>query len=396
MSTPQILLAPRRAKPFYARHPWVFPGAIAEVKGSPPDGAAVQVFSHGGSFIAHGLFNSQSRIRVRLYSWELEQPLEAAFFRRRLEAAISLRRDVLGLMQPGQACRLVFSEGDGLSGLTVDWYDGWVVVQFTSLALAERRELISGLLRELLQPRGIYLRTERGIGAQEGVALQDGPLLGSLPEEPLVLNEHGVRFLVNLAEGQKTGFYLDQRENHLAVAKYAAGRRVLDAFCYTGGFGLHAAKAGAAEVVAVDGSESAIELGCRNATLNELTTVRFQRADVFKFLEEAAAAREKFGLIILDPPKFARNQNAIDTALSGYRRLQALSLLLLEPGGILVTCCCSGVVGQDQFEEVLAQVATEAKRSMQILERHGQPADHPIAVSCPETRYLKCVVARVL
>ncbi len=400
MSTPQVLLAPRRAKPFYARHPWVFPGAIAGVKAEgkngPRDGAAVQVFSHGGSFIAHGLFNSQSRLRVRLYSWELEQPLDEAFFRKRLEQAIALRRDVLKLTGPNKACRLVFSESDGLSGLTIDQYGGWLAVQFTSLALAQRQDLIVKLLMELCQPEGIYLRTERGIGSQEGVELHDGPLVGILPSEPLVIDENGVRFLVNLAEGQKTGFYLDQRDNHLAAAKYAPGKRVLDAFCYTGGFGLHAANAGAAEVVGVDGSEQAIAFAQKNAELNGLPQCTYEKADVFKFLEEAVKARRKFDVVILDPPKFARSQNAIDTALSGYRRLEALSFLLLEPGGILVTCCCSGVVGLEQFEEVLAQVATEAKRSVQILERHGQPPDHPVSLACPETRYLKCLVARVL
>ncbi len=395
MSTPQIILHPRRAKPFYARHPWVFAGAIAEIRGKPADGDAVQVFSHGGAFIAHGLFNNRSRIRVRLYSWDLEQPLDEAFFRGRIEQALRLRRDDLGLVGPGLACRLIFSESDGLSGLTVDRYDRWLVVQFTSLALAKRRDLIVQLLREGTQPEGIYLRTERGIGEQEGVELQDGLLWGSMPEGPVTIDEHGVRFMVHLQEGQKTGFYLDQRDNHQAVAKYARGRRVLDGFCYTGGFGLHAAKAGASEVAAVDGSEPAIELGRRNAVLNGLPQVRFERADVFHYLEDAVKAKERFDLVVLDPPKFARTQRAVDTALSGYRRLQALALHLLPPGGLLVTCCCSGLIQQDQLEEVLSQVGTEAKRSMQLLERHGQPPDHPIALSCLETSYLKCLIARV-
>ena len=395
MSIPQIILQPRRAKPFYARHPWVFAGAIAEIRGKPADGDAVQVFSHGGAFIAHGLFNSQSRIRVRLYSWDLDQPMEEVFLRKRLEQAFRLRQD-LNLIGPGLACRLVFSESDGLSGLTVDRYDRWMVAQFTSLALARRREMIVQLLQDIGQPEGIYLRTERGIGAQEGVELQDGLLWGQMPPSPVTIEENGIRFLVHLQEGQKTGFYLDQRDNHRAVAKYAKGRRVLDAFCYTGGFGLHAARAGASEVFAVDGSESAIELGQQNAAINELPQVRFERADVFRFLEDAVKAKQKYDIVILDPPKFARALRAVDTALSGYRRLQALALLLLPPGGLLVTCCCSGLISQEQLEEVLAQVATEAKRSMQILERHGQPPDHPVALSCLETSYLKCVIARVL
>jgi 23S rRNA (cytosine1962-C5)-methyltransferase len=395
--TARIVLQPRRAKPFYARHPWVFPGAIAEIEGEPEAGGPVEVYSHGGAFIAHGLFNGQSRLRVRLYSWNYDQPIDAPLFRSRLEQAIRLRRDVLRLVRPGGACRLVFSESDGISGLTVDQFDRYMVVQFTSLGLAQRKETIVGLLVELMQPAGIYLRTERGIGAQEGLELQDGPLWGEVPTQSIGFEENGVKFLVNLAEGQKTGFYLDQRDNRKAVAKYAVGRRVLDAFSYTGGFGLHCAKAGAASVVCVDGSEGAVELGRQNAELNGLAqAISFVRADVFKQLEQAVQQGEKYGLVILDPPKFARSQSAVETALRGYRRLQGLALQLLEPEGVMAVCCCSGVIKLQEIEEISAQVATEAKRPMQILERLGQPPDHPISLSCPETSYLKGVISRVI
>jgi len=390
----RIVLLPRRAKPFYARHPWVFPGAIAEIEGEPKDGDAVEVYSHGGAFIAHGLYNSKSRIRVRLYSWEFDKPIDDAFFRQRLQAAILFRRDVLKLTGPGLACRLVFSESDGLTGLTVDQYDQYLVVQFTSLGLVQRKDGIIQALIEMVQPQGIYLRTERGIGEQEGLELQDGLLWGTLPEGPLVISEHDVKFTVNLTEGQKTGFYLDQRDNHQAVARYAAGRRVLDAFSYSGGFGLHAARAGASQVICVDGSEGALELGKQNAELNQLSQVEFVRSDVFKYLEQALQQNEKFDLITLDPPKFARSHSAIETALRGYRRLLALGLQLLNPNGILVLCCCSGVITAAELEEIASQVATEAKRPLQILERHGQPADHPVALSCPETSYLKCIIFR--
>jgi 23S rRNA (cytosine1962-C5)-methyltransferase len=394
--TARIVLQPRRAKPFYARHPWVFPGAIAEIEGKPTDGGPVEVYSHGGAFIAHGLYNAQSRLRVRLYSWDFDQPIDETFFRHRLEQAIRLRRDVLKLSGPGLGCRLVFSESDGLSGLTVDQYDQYLVVQFTSLGLAQRREQIVNLLSELTQPRGIYLRTERGIGEQEGLELQDGPIWGNVPAEPISIREGDVTFLINLAEGQKTGFYLDQRDNHQAVAKYAPGHRVLDAFSYTGGFGLHCARAGASAVTCVDGSEAAVVLGARNADANGVADrITFTRADVFKYLEQAVQNSERYGLVILDPPKFARNQAAVETALRGYRRLQALALQLLDAEGIMVLCCCSGLIKLTELEEITAQVATEAKRPLQILERHGQPPDHPVALACPETSYLKCVIYRV-
>lgn len=393
----RILLLPRRAKPFYARHPWVFPGAIDEMEGNAKDGEAVEVYAHGGAFIAHGIYNSKSRLRVRLYSWNHEQQIDDTFFQQQLAKAIGFRRDVLKLIGPGKACRLVFSESDGLSGLTVDQYDRYLVMQFTSLGLAQRKQAIIVQLVEQLQPLGIYLRTERGIGEQEGLELQDGPVWGTMPKAPLIIEENGVRFQVNLTEGQKTGFYLDQRDNHLAVAKYAHGRRMLDAFSYSGGFGLHAARAGAASVLCVDGSEGALELGRQNAELNQVSEkVTFERSDVFKYLEQAVQASAKFDLIVLDPPKFARNQSAVDTALKGYRRLQALSLQLLNLEGVLVLCCCSGLIKMHELEEITAQVATEAKRPLQILERHGQPADHPVSLACPETSYLKCLVFRAM
>ena len=242
---PQVILQPRRARPFFGRHPWVFAGAISRVEGEPADGSVVDLVSHAGHFIARGLYNSQSKIRVRLYTWDSEQTLDRDFFRTQLEGAIALRR-LLGLMNPGQACRLVFSEGDGLSGCIVDRYDRWLILQLTSLGLAQRRELLVDLLMELLQPAGIYLRTERGIGQMEGLEIQDGLLRGQVPAPPIRIDDDGLTFLVNLAEGQKTGFYLDQRDNRVATARLASGRRVLDAFCYSGGFGLHCARAGAA------------------------------------------------------------------------------------------------------------------------------------------------------
>jgi 23S rRNA (cytosine1962-C5)-methyltransferase len=390
----RVLLQPKRARPFYGRHPWVFAGAVASVEGDPPDGGEVKLVSHAGHFIARGIYNGQSKIRVRLYSWDEGRPLDRDFFRQRLQAAVSLR-DLLGLNAEGTACRLVFSEGDGLSGLTVDRYDRWLVAQFTALGLAQRRDLIADLLTELLQPAGIFLRTERGVGQLEGLPLQDGPLRGEPPAGPVTIEEHGLKFLVNIAEGQKTGFYLDQRDNRREVAKLAAGRRVLDAFCYSGGFGLHAARAGAAEVVGVDGSEAALELGRANADLNGLSNVSFQRADVFADLDERVKRGERFGLVVLDPPKFARRKGAVEEALRGYRRLHALALRLLEPDGILASCCCSGLITLDMLEGLLAQVSAEARREVQLLQRRGPSPDHPVSVACLESHYLKCLIARV-
>lgn len=396
MSLPRIVLKPRRARPFFARHPWVYAGAISHIDGDPADGAEVDLFSHADNFIARGLFNSRSKIRVRLYSWSPDASLDRDFWRGRLERALHLRRHILGLDQPGGACRLVFSEADGLSGLIVDRYDQWLAVQFTGLGLAQRRQDIIELLVESIAPRGIYLRTERGIGELEGVELRDGLLWGEVPETPIAVEENGVKFLVHLTEGQKTGFYTDQRDNRRRVADFATSRRVLDAFCYSGGFGLYAARAGAGEVVGVDVSEPALQLARENAELNQLKNISFVHEDVFKHLDQLVGQGEHFGLVVLDPPKFARSRGAVNEALRGYRRLQTLALRLLETDGILATCCCTGLITMTMLEELLGQLAESEKRDIQILEKRGPAADHPVSATCLESNYLKCILCRVV
>ncbi len=376
-------------------HPWVFAGAVDSVAGEPADGAVVDLVSHAGNFIARGLYNSRSKLRVRVYTWSEDTVLDADFFRARLQSALALRRDLLGVMRPGHACRLVYSESDGLSGLIVDQYDRWLVVQITSMAIAGRRELFADLLDELCRPEGMYLRTERGIGQLEGLDLHDGLLRGTIPSEPIVIEEDGLRFLVNVAEGQKTGFYLDQRDNRRAVARLAAGRRVLDGFCYSGGFALHAGRAGASAVLGVDASEAALQMGRRNAELNGLANVAFEKSDVFARIDQLVSAGERFGMVVLDPPKFARSGSAVEEALRGYRRLVTQSLRLLDAGGVLVLCCCTGLIPRDTLHDVLAQVAAEARRPLQILASRGPAPDHPVSAACPETAYLKCIVCRV-
>ncbi len=395
MSLPKVVLKARRARPFYGRHPWVFAGAVEKVEGQPADGAVVDLVSHTGNFVARGLFNSHSKIRVRLYSWSADIPLDDTFFRAALEKAVRLRSEILELGGPGRACRLVFSEADGLSGMTVDQYDRWLIVQFTSLGMGLRRELLGGILQDLVKPEGIYIRTERGIGQLEGLDLQDGLLRGTVPDAPILIDDGGLRMQVHLTQGQKTGFYLDQRDNRPAAARYARGRRVLDAFCYSGGFALQAARGGAASVLGIDGSEAALNLARANAGLNGLGQISFEKADVFDKLDALVGADEQFGLIVLDPPKFARAGHAIEEAMRGYRRLQSLALRLLGKDGILVVCCCSGLITREMLLELLAQLAAETGRTIQILESRGPAPDHPMTVTCPETNYLKCLICRV-
>lgn len=396
MSTPKVILKAKRAQPFFGRHPWVFAGAVERVEGEPADGAEVDLVSHGDNFVARGLFNSQSKIQVRLYSWDPGVPLDRAFFRDRLERALRLRHDLLKLNAPEAGYRVAFSESDYLSGMVVDRYGDWLAVQFTALGLAQRREEIAGVLREMLNPRGIYLRTEKGIGRLEGLELHDGPLWGEPPPPDLTIVENGLRVLVNLTEGQKTGYYLDQRDNRAAVAALCPGKRVLDAFCYSGGFGLYAAKAGASEVLGVDASEPALDLARRNAAANELAGISFECADVFRHLADMVAIRRLFDVVVLDPPKFARNRAAVPEALKGYRRLHQLALKLLAKDGVLVSCCCTGLIALQDLEDIIAQTAAEGRRDVQILARRGPAPDHPVAVTCRESGYLKCVISRVV
>lgn len=394
--TGRVYLKSKRAQPFFGRHPWVFAGAIERVEGDPADGAVVDLHSSAGNFVARGVYNGRSKIRVRLYSWEADTPLDRDFFKARLARAVALRHEVLHLNTgPEAAYRVVFSESDLLSGMVADRYAEFLTVQFTSLALAERRQMIADVLMELLQPRGIYLRTERGIGQLEGVELHDGTLAGETPPPETVVEENRLRFAVNLTEGQKTGYYLDQRDNRVAVARLAAGRRMLDAFSYTGGFGLYAAKYGAATVECVDASEPALKLAEQNAVRNGLTQLTFTQADVFAHLGQLASAGRKFDLIVLDPPKFARNRAAVPKAVQGYRKLHQQAMKLLDRDGVLVSCCCTGLITADTLEELIAQVAIDSRRDLQILERRGPSADHPVSVTCREATYLKCIISRV-
>jgi len=392
LTLPVARLAKGRDGPFRAGHPWVFSGALAGVSPPPTDAAEVRVVDPGGGFVARGLFNGRSQIRVRLYRWD-DAPLDEAFFAERIREAIGLRLHTLGLGDPVGACRLVFSEGDGLSGLTVDRYGPYLSVQLTSLALAARREAILDALIAETSAAGVVLRTEKGVLEEEGLELSDGLERGSIPETPFEIAEGDLRFLVDLRTGQKTGFYLDQRHNRRRAASYADGRTVADVCCYTGGFGVTLARAGADAVVGVDVSRTALRLASSNAKLNGLSpAMRFERSDAFAWLEAQAQVGRRFGMIVLDPPRLARTRRGVPQALRAYERLNGLALSCLEPGGILVTCSCSGRVGAEDFQAAVARGALRAGRRVRVLERLGQAADHPVSTTCPETAYLKCLI----
>ena len=396
LPTATVILKPKRARPFFGRHPWVLDSAVQRVEGSPADGDVVDLATHDGTFVARGLWNAASRLRVRLYAFDPAVKLDDALWRARLEAAVALRR-TLGLDDRAGAARLVNSEGDDLSGLIVDRYGDFLAVQVTALAMALRLETLADQLMELVGPRGILLRgAERGLSKLEGLQLPDRIIRGAAPSGPIFVAEHGLKFGVDLTEGQKTGYYLDQRDNRHAAAHYARGRRVLDMFCYSGGFAVAAAVAGGARsVLAVDSSAKAAALAKANADLNGAANVTVETADAFEKLDALRAAGERFGMVVLDPPKFARSRAALDDALRAYHRINRVAIDMLEPGGILVTCSCSGSVSREDFLQMLGGVAQRARRPLQILECRGAAPDHPVSASCLEGEYLKCVIARV-
>jgi 23S rRNA (cytosine1962-C5)-methyltransferase len=389
-----VVLKPRRARPFFARHPWVFDSSIERVTGEPCAGDQVDVVTSDGQRIATGLYNPTSTIRVRLYRWD-DGPLDGAFWLRTLAAAARLRREMLGLDKDSSAYRLVFSEGDGLSGLTVDRYDRWLVAQFTSLALYTRRDLILDLLTQLTAVEGIIARTDRGVTPKEGLRVGQDWAVGSVPLEPVTIVEHGLVYRVDIRSGQKSGFYLDQRVNRREVASYCRGKRVLDLFCFSGSFSLSAARNGAVETLGVDSSTPAIELARQNAASNGIENAAFLVGDVLEVLARLELEQKRFDVVICDPPKFARQAKDVEHALKGYLRLNMAAVRVLEPDGILVTCSCSGLIGRELFTDLLGNVAEQSGRPIQILDQRGQAPDHPVSASCLETEYLKCVVCRV-
>ena len=395
MKFPKVFLRSKKAGAAIGRHPWVFAGLIGKMEGSPADGDQVAVCNGDtDEFIAYGLFNSKSEIRIRLYSWNRDEPINDAFFRKKIELAVRLRREALYLSDSESARRLVFSESDALSGLTVDQYGSYLVVQVTSLALAGRLSLFTQILKDVCSPKGIWLRCAPDVSQKEGIQLEDQLLYGEIPEGPIILSENGLKIGVHLRSGQKTGYFLDQHENRSAVARLAKGRRVLDLYCYTGGFSLQCARADAAEVIGIDSSTAAIEQARVHAERNELSNVTFVQSDVFEYLSNHST--EKFSLVIIDPPRLSSSREFKPNALRMYFRLNTEAIKLLIPEGILVSCSCSGRVSLSEWLSLLQSVARRSKRDLQILEVRGASRDHPVLSSCPESSYLKCVIARVI
>ncbi|WP_129626209.1 class I SAM-dependent rRNA methyltransferase [Candidatus Oscillochloris fontis] len=392
-----ITLRPGKERPVIQHHPWIFSGAIAAVRGDPLDGEPVDVLAASGDWLARGLWSGRSQIRVRLCTWDPNRDLDAEWLHDRVARALAGRRHLLN--DPECACRLVFSEADGLPGLIVDRYGHYLSVQILTQGMELRREALVRSLVELLNPLGIFERSDVEMREKEGLPPAEGVLWGQAPPNQLVLRPIGVdppRFLVDLQTGQKTGSYLDQALNRAHVAAYCAGAEVLDCFTYSGGFSLYAARAGANHLTLIDTSPAALDLARQHLVLNELETpAEFVEGDVFKVLRTYREQQRRFDVIILDPPKFAHSQAHIDRAARGYKDINLLAMQLLRPGGILATFSCSGLVSTDLFQKIVFGASVDARRDAQIIERLAQSPDHPILLTFPESEYLKGFVCRI-
>jgi 23S rRNA (cytosine1962-C5)-methyltransferase len=418
-----VVLKHNRAKPILQRHPWIFSGAIQRIEGEPPDGSIVDVCDAGRNWLARGYINRHSQIVARLLTWREDEAIDRSFWRRRLNRAITSRQR-LGLGQvpprgrsdapclnPTNAFRLVHAESDYLPGLVVDRYDEWLVAQFLTRGMDERRDQIVDVLADLLSPHGIYERSDVDVRRHEGLDQRTGLLWGAEPPSRVEILENQRRFLVDIREGHKTGFYLDQRENRERLSAFCSGAEVLDAFAYTGGFSVYAATASARSTTLVDSSAPSLEVARRNLALNPLhhgtanpaqdgpsvsaPHGEYVQGNVFAVLRAYRAEGRLFDVVILDPPKLAATQRQVERASRAYKDINLLAFQLLRPGGVLFTFSCSGRVSSDLFQKIVFGALADSDRRAQIIGHLTQGPDHPVALTFPEGAYLKGLICRV-
>ncbi|HOO14791.1 MAG TPA: class I SAM-dependent methyltransferase [Candidatus Marinimicrobia bacterium] len=392
----KVLIKKDREKSLLRHHPWLFSGAIERIEGEPQLGETVELRAHDGRFLGFGAWSPKSQIAVRIWSFNPEAEINADFFRRKLSLAVK-RRESLFEPNKTDAVRLVNAESDGLPGLIVDCYNGYLVVQFLSAGAEFWRETIISALTEICPVTGIYERSDVEVREKEGLELRRGLLQGNEPPELIEICENSRRFLVNIRNGHKTGFYLDQRDNRQKITEFSARREVLNCFAYTGGFALAALSAGAAKVTNIEASAEALELLNRNVALNGFDPAKVENLtdDVFQVLRKFRDQGRSFDLIILDPPKFAESKSQIERASRGYKDINLLAFKLLRPGGILFTFSCSGQITPELFQKIVADSALDAGKSAQILAWLNQSANHPTALNFPEGHYLKGLVCVV-
>lgn len=377
-------------------HPWVYRTEIATVEGNPQPGDIVAVYDWRGKFLGRGYYNPASMITVRLLTSSRQEPIDADFFRERVRQAWSLREKLLAGEPESDSCRVIFGEADFLPGFIADKFADVLVVQSLTLGIDRWQEIIVDELIHLVKPRAVYARNDQEVRQLEGLPLYSRFLFGEA-NSPVVIRENGFPFLVDFAFGQKTGHFLDQRQNRAALKPFASGARVLDCFCHTGGFSIHAALYGAKEVTAVDISPQALAVARENARLNGVEErLHLVEANAFDFLREQDKKGEKYDLVILDPPAFTKSRSTVAAAARGYKEINLRAMRILKRGGYLVTCSCSYHMTEPEFLAVVEDAARDAKRRLQLIELRRQSQDHPVLIGYPESHYLKCLIFRVL
>ena len=384
------VLKPGKEKRVFSRHPWIFKSDIDKIEGSFTPGDVLSVQSSRGRFLARAFYNPSSQIALRVMSWH-EEPVDRDLIFRRVREAVDYRRTFADL----KSCRLVFAESDRLPALIVDAFGDVLVLQCLALGMDRfKQDVVDALVQEM-NPRGIWERNDVPVRRLEGLEETTGLLYGDVPDRVEIL-ENGVRFLVDVKKGQKTGFFLDQKENRAAIAPFVAGKKVLDCFTHTGSFALHAGHFGASEVLGVDISAYACDFASENAALNHLQdVVSFQEANAFDLLSEESRSGKKYDVIILDPPAFAKSRSAMDNAMRGYKEINLRAMKMIVPGGYLVTCSCSQHVLPAMFRSMVLDAASDARVQLRQVEFRSQGRDHPILPAAPETEYLKCGIYQV-
>jgi len=390
---PRLHLKPHRDRSVRRFHPWIFSGALARLEGAKEPGL-VEVSDADGEFLGRGFYNPNSQIVCRMLTWR-DEVIDAEFFRRKIEEAYQIRRGLPGIKgENTNTFRVVNAEGDGLPGLVVDKYADYLVVQISTLGMSHFRHEIVAALQNIIQPQGIFERSTGAALNEEGLQPATQTLAGNEPPASILIHENNLRFEVNIHEGQKTGFFLDQRENRAWVARICAGRKLLNGFGYTGAFSVYARQGGAPRVVTADSSTAAIEMAKRNFALNHFTAAPedFVGADLFQYLRSTT---QKFDFIILDPPAFAHRQKDVDNAARAYKDINLQAMKIIEPDGLLLSCSCSQPVAPDLFQKILFAAAADARRQVRILGQSSHGPDHPISIYHPEGRYLQAVLLHV-
>ena len=389
--TPTIQLKPGKEKRVYTLHPWIFKSDIDKELNGSIAGDIVDIISSKGKFLARGYYNPNSQIALRIMTYNEEEAVDRDLIFRRIHEAVEYRRTFADL----KSCRLVFAESDRLPALIVDAFDDVLVLQCLALGMERFKKDIVDALVEEMHPRGIWERNDVPVRKLEGLEMCTGLLYGEVPDR-VQMCENGVRFWVDVKEGQKTGFFLDQKENRAAIAPFVKDQKVLDCFTHTGSFALHAGHYGAAEVTGVDISEFACECAAENAALNHLEDkVHFVAANAFDLLSEQSRKGEKYDVIILDPPAFTKSRNAVDSALRGYKEINLRAMKMIREGGYLITCSCSQHVLPEMFRTMVLDAAKDAKVLLRQVEFRTQGKDHPILPYARETEYLKCGIYQV-